>query len=772
MSLRSASATIRFESVFIGILLAILTLVFWKVRIVDFATIQHVGIGSADLYTSFYPRTSYAFGTLRTGKLPLWNPYQLCGKPLLATPAAGVFYPLNFVYLVFDVDTAIEISFLLHMLLGALGMFYLMRHFGVGTFAALCSAVTFVWSGWLIDNANQPVLFAGMMWMPLTALLLDRVLQGARLAWLPLGLAVTCQVFNGATEIFVHVLYVGMSFAIVRLGALIWRGHRLVAFKRGGVVLASIGTGVLLSAPQLLPSIELVRLSARAPGALSWSEARQWSIPALLFLHGALSTQTAFHLEKVTVGLLPLLGVGLVLGFPRHRVAWICGVALAVGAAFLVFGGPAFRLYYESPVGGMFRRPMKFLDIYAFGQALVAGVAIARLESWTRLPRRELWTRPAWLTALTIGVAALSWLTWSGWSNPYLIAMLVLFVLFGISAAPRFRLFIIVGLCVLQGVTLFFTVGNKRMRPSQRPNVFQQVPQVMTFLREHAGYERVYLPPTMLYNPALTVKQGMLNRINVLTDYDPLSVQRYANFFDRVTGTTSEQFAGLYRLGPETDWRLLNLTGTKYLVLDRREADRLLTVRPKRAGLRLAYTFRALRVYENLRSQPRAYFVPRARMLDDPEQVLNLLDSPRFDPRTVVLLEETPAEPPPPVAPSPERAISAQIVRYEPERVSIAVDAPSSGFLVLTDLFYPGWKAFVDDREVPVYRANYLFRAVQVPRGHHQVRFEYRPASFHRGLVLSGATALIIVTLLAWAIRTRVRSDGWPGRRSCVESRT
>lgn len=762
MSVHSARPRARSESAFAVVALTILTLAFWKLRIIDSAVIEKVFTGSIDLYSSFYPRTQYAFSALRAGDLPLWNPYQLCGKPLLATPATGVFYPLNVVYLIFDVATATEIAFILHMLLGALGMFWLMRHFGIGILGACCSAVTFVWSGWLIANANQPVLFAGMSWMPLTVLFVDRVLRGAQRSWLPLALVVACQILNGATEVLVHALYIGVPFTIFRLGALAGEGQPSHALKRAFILVASVAAGVLLSTPQLLPSIELVRLSARAPGELSWSEIRHGALPPWMFFRNAFEVPTTFPMADSNVGFLPLLGIALVAGFCRHRLVWICGVVLAIGAALLVFGGFFFRVYYESPLGSLFRRPAKFLDIYAFGQALIAGVAIARLQSWTGLRRRQLWAQPPWVASLGLGAGALGWLAWCGWSNPYVIATLALLILFGSVTAKRLRLSIIVGLCVLQGATLFFGVGNKFVRPSQRPDAFWRAGPVMAFLREHVGYQRVYLPPTMRLNPTLTAKQGMLNRINVVTDYDPLSVRRYATFFDRVTGTTSEQFNGLYRLGPETHWRLLNLTGTRYLVLDRREARHLFGGPHQREGLRLAYRSGGMSVYENLRSRARAYFVPRARVVDEPEEVLTLLDSPRFDPQRVVLLEGTPAESIPPPAPLRKGAEPARIMRYEPEHVRISVDAPSPGFLVLTDLFYPGWKGFVDDREIPVYHANYLFRAVQVPRGHHEVRFEYRPASLHRGLVLSSTTALIIVALLIRTIRRRRRQERSP----------
>ena len=97
---------------------------------------------------------------------------------------------------------------------------------------------------------------------------------------------------------------------------------------------------------------------------------------------------------------------------------------------------------------------------------------------------------------------------------------------------------------------------------------------------------------------------------------------------------------------------------------------------------------------------------------------------------------------------------SAQIQVDEPERVVIDVSAAQPGFLVLADAFDPGWKAFANGREIPIQRANYLFRAVPVEAGQTRVSFEYRPTSLRAGLVVSAATgSLLLIALLVVLVR-------------------
>jgi len=77
------------------------------------------------------------------------------------------------------------------------------------------------------------------------------------------------------------------------------------------------------------------------------------------------------------------------------------------------------------------------------------------------------------------------------------------------------------------------------------------------------------------------------------------------------------------------------------------------------------------------------------------------------------------------------------------------VTTPVEGYLVVSDMFYPGWVVTVDGEPRPVLQANYCFRAVRVEAGEHRVRFEFRPRSWTWGLTISAVTA---VTLLAWVV--------------------
>ena len=165
-----------------------------------------------------------------------------------------------------------------------------------------------------------------------------------------------------------------------------------------------------------------------------------------------------------------------------------------------------------------------------------------------------------------------------------------------------------------------------------------------------------------------------------------------------------------------------------------------------------------VKIYENVDALPRAFMVYSAITLPTDDEIVQSMPDGRFDPARTVMLPGGygfwhPDQPARPADPPPH------IVTYEPEHISLEVQAASEGYLVLTDTYYPGWIATVDGQQTPIERADVLFRAVKVPAGAHRVEFRYEPQSFAIGAVISigGWVALLIVAVLS-GVRARVNA--------------
>jgi uncharacterized membrane protein YfhO len=89
-------------------------------------------------------------------------------------------------------------------------------------------------------------------------------------------------------------------------------------------------------------------------------------------------------------------------------------------------------------------------------------------------------------------------------------------------------------------------------------------------------------------------------------------------------------------------------------------------------------------------------------------------------------------------------------LQYDLHTVTLSVDAGQPGYLVLSDTYYPGWRATVDGQPEAIWRANYAFRAVYVPAGQHTVQFVFDPAIWKAGLAVSGVTLLGLISWAGW----------------------
>jgi uncharacterized membrane protein YfhO len=149
-----------------------------------------------------------------------------------------------------------------------------------------------------------------------------------------------------------------------------------------------------------------------------------------------------------------------------------------------------------------------------------------------------------------------------------------------------------------------------------------------------------------------------------------------------------------------------------------------------------------------------------------------LLSSGEVDPKETALLEEAPPEeishPQ-----EPEDASSsdkATVSEYEANRIEIKTSTGSAGLLMLSEVYYPSWKAYVDGQPVPVHVADQLLRSVEVPAGDHTVELRYESWTLGWGVVISVVGCAVLVVLALAAGVRRLRCKGADGKKSATTS--
>lgn len=169
--------------------------------------------------------------------------------------------------------------------------------------------------------------------------------------------------------------------------------------------------------------------------------------------------------------------------------------------------------------------------------------------------------------------------------------------------------------------------------------------------------------------------------------------------------------------------------------------------------------YNGTKLFRNTHALPRALLVPQATVMQDPGEILEKLQSDDFDPWREVILEGqgVPAEQWTGLK-SEGDAGSVQIASRTNNRIELSVQANSYGFLLLNEISYPGWNAYLDGAPARVWQANYLFRAVEIPPGEHEVEFRFEPDSLKLGLALTLPTLALLLVVAVSQLKTRGRS--------------
>ena len=344
-------------------------------------------LARGDTLEYFYPYWDARNAAFRDGRLPLWTPDLFLGAPLLANPQIGVYYPFNWLTAPFRAPTAVSISILLHSALAAAGACWLYREaVGKSWLPALAAGVVYAFSGYLGAHVEQINQLQGLAWMPLLFALLQRALSSERpaRAVLLLAIAWTMQIFSGHTQT-VFISGVGLSVYALALAA----GNRDLRGRREDLRRALLilgcgfGIALALALPQLLPSLELLRLSNRS-GGLDLGSATAFSLPASMLGRALLPSYDGQPFSEY-IGYIGVIGLGLALWAAlsrpladRRRWIWLLLAAVGLGLALGRYN-PLYWLLAELPPFNLFRAPARFLSLFTLGAAMLAGLGIESL---------------------------------------------------------------------------------------------------------------------------------------------------------------------------------------------------------------------------------------------------------------------------------------------------------------------------------------------------------------------------------------------------------
>jgi hypothetical protein len=355
-----------------GLGLALFVAASWALRFAGHGTFP-----ALDVLLYFLPLYEATYARVAAGTLPLWNPYQLCGEPWIATLQAGVFYPPHLLYLLLPLASAYAASGVLHLVVAALSTAAFCRRAGLGAAAAMLAAVLFALRGRMAYSLIQPNFLEAVTWLPLGALAVLRIASGEhRIGAGLLALATALSLLAGYPQ---PTIYMAYAWSLLLVALLV--GNRAAGRSWLGAAVAFVGGGMLgglAAAVQLLPAAELTRIGVRATQELDAGTIAQMGFitPAPVILGtGAIAGDA--HAYGVIA--LALVVVALLADRRRALALWAVGLAVLSALLALAGWGPLYRLYLALPLISWFRYPHRLLVLTDFAIAIAAALGLDTL---------------------------------------------------------------------------------------------------------------------------------------------------------------------------------------------------------------------------------------------------------------------------------------------------------------------------------------------------------------------------------------------------------
>ncbi|MBI5449523.1 YfhO family protein [Candidatus Gottesmanbacteria bacterium] len=698
-----------------------------------------------DVITQIYPWKKLTMDTWKGGHIPLWNPYSFSGTVHAGNYQSAVFSPFNLLFLFLPMVHAWSVLVLLQPLLAGLFMYIYLRSLAQSREGSLVGSLAFMFCGFIVVWMAYATLGYAALWLPLLLFAVQREFKKS--SWWNVCLVTLGLAFSFLSGHFQISVYVAGLTAVY----ILWEAICLRKWRIGFTLLVFFIFGLLLASPQLITAFDAFAQSVRS-SSFGKGEVIPWQYLITLvapdFFGNPVTRNDWFgHYAEWAgfIGVVPLfLAVVAIFGRKdRQRIFFV--IAATVSFAFAL---PTFLndLIYALKVPVLSTSgASRVIVLASFCLATLSGFGFDELiQGWREQKRKGILL--ATLAFIFLMGSAWGGLKFGHWldldKSGVAIRNFILPSLFVFGAIALSWVGFVKNITIrrIAPYIIIIVVATDMLRfavkwmPFDPKEFVYPVTPAMSYLQKNIGNWRIF---GTLGNEA-TGTYGLPS----LEGYDALYQSRYGEFVGSAASgkvlPAGRSVVLVDKQGIYTD-AMLQLLGVRYLA-HRVSDGRYVWAYPfwQYPSYQPVYKDGQYEIMENEKSFPRAFMASSYIVAKSDQEIIDILWRSDFPRRSTIVLEQDPGFSP------AEGDAEAKITRYLPTEVSIAVTTKTPQFLFLSDVFEKGWKATVDGSYMPIFRADYVFRAVPVPAGDHVVRFYYSPDNFRLSLLLAAAVGVIL----------------------------
>jgi hypothetical protein len=649
----------------------------------------------SDLTISHYPNAIFLIGTiLEHHTIPLWSPLILSGYAFAADPLSGLWYPPGWLALILPLPLGFNVMVVLHLIWGGLGTYLLLKSEGLSSRSALFGGLAFeAFSKYFAHyGAGHLTLLYAVPWTPW----LIFAQRKQTMEWIPKSDEKKWLRFISPGVILALIFLADPRWAVY--AGILWWSYNLTHKPHWqGMVKETVVAG-LLSTPLALPLLEYTRLSTRAE--LNPQDVFAFSLSPVRLLGLVFPDLGGYHEWVLYPGGIVLILTILAFLWPNQKSEKRFWIGVGLVALLFSFGSnvPGMRFLANLPGLGLLRVPTRILFALGLSLAVLAAMSVDYLMSNDPANIRR---RANILFVALFGfVVALSGGIWFlsrilpvnfAWGTLVIIVGAVWIALMINQWVPK-PIWWIGLICI--GFLDWTYVNLSLFEPRAVDLVLTEQKSVTEYII--AKSNDLY----RTYSPSYSLPQQIaaIDGMQLADGVDPLQLKTYAEFMEKATGVPSTGYSvtipPFNNSDPKTsnlsyhpDPGLLGLLNVGYIAAEFDIPDE---------DLELVKQFGSTRIYKNINAMPRAW----------------VQSSNEFTQSTVQ---------------------SSEVMKYTPNRIEVRADGP--GLLVISEIKYPGWQVYVDDKPAEIQSVQELLRGVSLEEGNHKVKFIFRPASVYLGLV-------------------------------------